>query len=278
MGYIIISNINMQISPECHINPFTERWSKPINAPSASRLSFEHEQINALISAWNIHPNDTVLEIGCGQARLYANISQIEPTAKYVGIDLEPTVLKYDALNFPGEQAMFINADMFHAPIANESFDAVISEGVIEHFTDWQAILSEKMRMLKPGGTFITSVPNLLNVPQTVSLAVQGENFRYYPERPFLPGPHGSMWKYYEELGLEDMRMVGWEPHYFYNSFYLYDKETGELKKPWFTPALRCIGSLADKAYESLLSNEIQEAYTKWFGYEFALIAQKPKA
>lgn len=266
----------MQIETGLHNNPFTERWSKPINTPSESRLSFERAQIDALMSAWHIKPNDKILEIGCGQARLYANVRQIEPSAKYVGIDLESTVLGYDASHFPDEQAMFVNGDMFHAPIADESFDAVISEGVIEHFSDWKSILDEKMRMLKPGGTFITSVPNLLNMPQTVSLAIQGENFRYYPERPFLPGPQGNMWKYYQELGLEDMRMVGWEPHYFYKSFYLYDKKTEELRKPWFTPVLRCVGSLADKAYESLLSKEIQDIYTKWFGYEFALIAQKP--
>ena len=54
----------------------------------------------------------------------------------------------------------FVNADALELPFADASFDAVVSFETIEHVEDGSAFLSEMLRVLRPGGTFICSTPN----------------------------------------------------------------------------------------------------------------------
>lgn len=55
----------------------------------------------------------------------------------------------------------FVNADAMALPFASESFDAVVSFETIEHVPDAEAFLTEMTRVLRPGGTFICSTPNI---------------------------------------------------------------------------------------------------------------------
>jgi ubiquinone/menaquinone biosynthesis C-methylase UbiE len=55
----------------------------------------------------------------------------------------------------------FVSADAMALPFASESFDAVVSFETIEHVPDAAAFLAEMTRVLRPGGTFICSTPNI---------------------------------------------------------------------------------------------------------------------
>jgi SAM-dependent methyltransferase len=56
-------------------------------------------------------------------------------------------------------EANVIQADVENLPLKPNSFDAVISFGVIEH-TNIERAFKEIIRVAKPGGTIIVSVPN----------------------------------------------------------------------------------------------------------------------
>ena len=45
-------------------------------------------------------------------------------------------------------------------PYANETFDLVFSDNVVEHLSDPNAVLNEVRRVLKPGGLFFAKTPN----------------------------------------------------------------------------------------------------------------------
>jgi ubiquinone/menaquinone biosynthesis C-methylase UbiE len=47
-----------------------------------------------------------------------------------------------------------------HLPYPQESFDLVVCMDVLEHVADPKAVLEEIERVLKPGGTVLTTVPN----------------------------------------------------------------------------------------------------------------------
>ncbi len=49
-------------------------------------------------------------------------------------------------------------------PYPNESFDLVTCTEVIEHLEDFRAPLREIARVLRPGGIFVVSTPNVLNL------------------------------------------------------------------------------------------------------------------
>ncbi|MDL2216759.1 class I SAM-dependent methyltransferase [Desulfovibrio sp. OttesenSCG-928-M14] len=56
-------------------------------------------------------------------------------------------------------------------PYQNDSFDLVTSAEVVEHLENYRYLLREIYRILKPGGVFIVTTPNVLNLKS---------RFRYY--------------------------------------------------------------------------------------------------
>jgi len=61
-----------------------------------------------------------------------------------------------------GVTGAVVEADVFSPPPELlESFDAVVSIGLVEHFSDTGAIIEALAALLKPGGVMITSVPNM---------------------------------------------------------------------------------------------------------------------
>lgn len=49
-------------------------------------------------------------------------------------------------------------------PLESNSFDTVVSMNVLEHIFDFHPVFSEVHRVLKPGGTFVSSTPFMFHV------------------------------------------------------------------------------------------------------------------
>jgi len=95
---------------------------------------------------------DSVLELGVKDGVVIKRL----PMAKKVGIDIDDgelkkakaagiTVIKHN-LNNP-------------IPLGPKSFDNVICIEVLEHVFNFQNVLNEAYRILKPGGAFVVGVP-----------------------------------------------------------------------------------------------------------------------
>jgi SAM-dependent methyltransferase len=93
------------------------------------------------------------LEIGCGFGVLAEKF--IERTDSYVGIDL--TVEQGRAIVDRGGAALV--ADFHELPFAEESFDTVIADNVIEHALDPAAALREIRRILRKDGSAYLVLP-----------------------------------------------------------------------------------------------------------------------
>lgn len=104
----------------------------------------------------------TILEIGCGCspwlpffASLGWEVAGLDYTRN--GCEQARAILQRDGI--PG---MIYECDAF-APLPEllDRFDAVVSLGVIEHFTDTAATIRSFTRFLKPGGVMLTTCPNM---------------------------------------------------------------------------------------------------------------------
>lgn len=94
-------------------------------------------------------PAGRVLDLGCGVGHSYRELA---PRVT-VGVDLEPGVLA-------GQDRETHAADMRRLPFAASSFASVISVQSIEHVPDAEAVLSEVVRVLEPGGRAVLVTPN----------------------------------------------------------------------------------------------------------------------
>ncbi|MFQ5952349.1 MAG: class I SAM-dependent methyltransferase [Candidatus Omnitrophota bacterium] len=101
-----------------------------------------------------------VLEVGCGSS-IDSHLIAEETKAEVYGIDISEKALKIAkdvSLNFEEKVHLSIG-DARKLEFANDAFDLVFSQGLLEHFEKPVDILKEQIRVLKPGGILIVNVP-----------------------------------------------------------------------------------------------------------------------
>lgn len=124
----------------------------------------------------DIHPDMTLLEVGCAAGFLAMGLSRI--CSQYTGIDMAKHSIKA-ARRLGLANADFRAADAAKLPFAANSFDRVVCYDVFTNLADFEVgrpIIREMLRVTKPGGkALIGSVPDearrdeFLQACQTVS-------------------------------------------------------------------------------------------------------------
>lgn len=138
--------------------------------PLAMMLGYPEETVDALpsgtidsfagtgnpFSMGNLHPGETVLDVGCG-AGLDTLIAarQVGPFGRVISVDMTPAMLQKAAAG--AQEAGLLNVDFRDGlaealPADDESVDVIISNGVINLCPDKMAAMQEIHRVLRPGG------------------------------------------------------------------------------------------------------------------------------
>jgi arsenite methyltransferase len=79
----------------------------------------------------------------------------VAPDGRVTGIDMTPEMLtkaRAAADEMGAANVELVEGDVERLPFADESFDVVISNGVIDLVPDKDAVFSELRRVLRPGG------------------------------------------------------------------------------------------------------------------------------
>jgi 2-polyprenyl-3-methyl-5-hydroxy-6-metoxy-1,4-benzoquinol methylase len=100
-------------------------------------------------------PGKRVLDVGCRYGALtqaYAEGNEV------VGIDVDREALEQAAHEL-GIETHWANVDD-GLSFADASFDVVVAGELLEHIRDPERLVAEARRVLRPGGTFVGSVPN----------------------------------------------------------------------------------------------------------------------
>ncbi len=101
-----------------------------------------------------IKPGDTVLDIGCGNGR---SLAALKPNNFFVvGIDISEKMIR-NAINRAkkegwNQQALFLLADGYNPPFNAESFDAVITSGVLTNLPNPKQTCQKIQSLLKNNG------------------------------------------------------------------------------------------------------------------------------
>lgn len=155
-----------------------------------------------------------VLEIGCGTGKFVAFAAK-ELDCNAVGIDINSNSGKYAAYLAEkigvSNKTSFFCGDGFCLPFKDESFDVVMSEGVIEHFTRKQEVemLKEHRRVCKKNGIILASVPNLLCLPHTICKIIEGRNYHVYPEKSHS---YIGLYRLFNEADIKLIKFRGFNP------------------------------------------------------------------
>lgn len=94
-------------------------------------------------------PGAVLLDIACGGGLMAPHVQPLG--YHHVGIDLSAGSLHIAA----GHRVVPVRGDAEHLPFASSSADVVIAGEVLEHVTDLDAVLTEAVRVLRPGGALV---------------------------------------------------------------------------------------------------------------------------
>lgn len=147
-----------------------------------------------------------VLDAGCGYGPVSRTLSN-EFGLNIVGIDLIHKRLKQNAmLNQANEQSINLtNADYHHLPFPDETLDGIFTMETLVHAADHKQVLSEFLRVLKPGGKVVLfeySIPSLESVP-TLARKLAENVIRKTGMLSLPDFTHGSFSSILSEAGFE---------------------------------------------------------------------------
>jgi 2-polyprenyl-3-methyl-5-hydroxy-6-metoxy-1,4-benzoquinol methylase len=112
-----------------------------------------HEKIKSIV------PSRTrnILDVGCGSGWVAAHFCKknIEVVSMDVSLSNATKVLK----KYPDKNHFAVNADVYHLPFKDESFDCIIASEIIEHVPDPKLFIQNLFGLLNKDGTLIITTP-----------------------------------------------------------------------------------------------------------------------
>jgi arsenite methyltransferase len=143
------------------IFPTGRAWAEDLQYPEelANVPDSAAESFAGVANPWmlgRLAPGERVLDLGSGAGTdsLIA-ARMVGETGHVTGIDMTPEMLakaRAAAAEMGVAHAEFIEAEAERLPFPDESFDVVISNGVIDLIPDKDAVFRELFRVLAPGG------------------------------------------------------------------------------------------------------------------------------
>ena len=119
-----------------------------------------------------------VLDVGCGNGAFTARLRRQFPEKKYLGIDVSPELIAH-ALSAPVAGVAFSVADFFTFQ-PEQNFDLILMRFIVQHLTNFDAILKQTEKLLSARGVLLIVEPSLeksRNVPATPAFEALIANF-----------------------------------------------------------------------------------------------------
>lgn len=185
----------MKTATEKTKNTPTAKWDA---AQYAANSAVQQTWARELIAKLCLRGHEHVLDVGCGDGKVTAEIARAVPHGSVTGIDASAEMISFAGKAFPKSQ--YPNLE-FHVMDAREiksarKFDLIFSNAALHWVDDHQKFLAAAAAVLKPGGRLVVSCGGKGNAQDVfVSLRPElrakawREFFRQIPEPYFFYAP-----------------------------------------------------------------------------------------
>ena len=129
-----------------------------------------------LIARLNLRGDENILDVGCGDGKVTAEIAHAVPRGSVTGIDVSPQMLKFAKKTFPPSQIPNLKFQIMDARKLKSTrlFDLIFSNAALHWVDDHEKILRGAASVLKPGGRLVVSCGGKSNA-HDVFLALRPE-------------------------------------------------------------------------------------------------------
>lgn len=137
--------------------------------------AMDHSAVNRAFvadfrAAWN--GTDPILDLGTGTALIPVEFCRQSPAGRVVAVDLANEMLAVAARNVRaanvGERIELRLVDAKALPFADGALGAVMSNSIVHHIPEPRHVLTEAVRVTRPGGVFF--IRDLLRPPDRATL------------------------------------------------------------------------------------------------------------
>jgi len=110
----------------------------------------------------NVKPGDAAVDVGCGLGFDVAKLANIVCRGGLsVGVDISEKLLEAARRAFGNNEGVsFIRGDIHGLAIPRNSVDGIRVDRTLQHVQDPQKVISEMVRVLKPGGWLVCAEPD----------------------------------------------------------------------------------------------------------------------
>jgi len=138
---------------------FDITYSEEIVSPANLSNNVQYQMVYEDIQKYLLNDNTAkILEVGCGGARtsLFLALRGFDVTC--TDFALEAIRLANSNFAAKGATGTIVQDDLLNSKLPRESFDCVMSFGLLEHFEDLQPIIKSITGLVKPGGIQIHNI------------------------------------------------------------------------------------------------------------------------
>ena len=137
------------------------------SAPSTTWNAAEYAANSAVQQSWareliagiHLRGDEHILDIGCGDGKVTAELARAVPRGSVTGTDASAEMIAFAKKTFPPAKVSNLKFEITDArKISSKTkFDVVFSNAALHWVDDHEAILSGAARVLKPGGRLVVS-------------------------------------------------------------------------------------------------------------------------
>ena len=134
----------------------TSKWNA---ADYAANSAVQQSWARELIARLHLRDHEHILDVGCGDGKVTAELARAVPRGSVVGVDASAEMIGFARKTFPASEISnlkFQIADAREISLKTK-FDLVFSNAALHWVDDHEAILSGAANVLKPGGRLVVS-------------------------------------------------------------------------------------------------------------------------
>lgn len=121
------------------------------------------------------HPNiGSVLDVGCGEGGIGAELKENTPAVEVYGIEGDPVLLAQAEQMLDGCWAADLDAPEWVSPIKDKTFDVIIFADVLEHLKSPGKVLADVLPLLNKNGQIVICLPNVRHWSTFYHLYIKG--------------------------------------------------------------------------------------------------------
>lgn len=138
---------------------YNNRFYSEIFGRKAERYyRIQGKKMKTVTGMFEDHREGRILDIGCGDGLITSLLRDVTGAEAH-GLDISRSAVA--KANGKGIRAKALNVDEGSFPFRKNTFDAIFCGDLMEHVFDTEKLLDNMIRVLKPGGYAVISVPNI---------------------------------------------------------------------------------------------------------------------